>query len=442
MLTRSHQIALLDESTGRVLVVRDQGGFRLPTLPERWPDVRDLVAAVGAPDARLAAPPFREEDGTITNLLLGRGTTTLPGEWRALDSLHDVSISATAVAGIARALGEVRDGPPEDGRPPWFRPGWLDDVLAWVDGLAGELGLVRIGEPEAVKIWSLSAVLRLPVRRGGVDQDLWFKATCDGFRAEPALTGAIRRLAPDFTPHLLALDAGRAWMLMEPLAGAADGAPPERAPDVARRLARLQLETLGGAAELAAAGAPDRGMARTLEMLHVVTHESVERHLMTEEQAATARDLEPWLAERVRRAWSHGLPDVLAHGDLHLGNVAWVDGRGVAFDWTDACLTHPFFDAWHLADSAAEESDGPEAAAAARAAVREAFLEPWRAACPGVDVDAAWEDARVAEAVFQAITFEQIYRAQPEASRWELASIVVEILDKLAEVRAAELPPA
>jgi hypothetical protein len=33
------------------------------------------------------------------------------------------------------------------------------------------------------------------------------------------------------------------------------------------------------------------------------------------------------------------------------------------------------------------------------------------------------------------ITFEQIYRAQPEGSRWELATIVVEILDKLAEAR-------
>ena len=35
------------------------------------------------------------------------------------------------------------------------------------------------------------------------------------------------------------------------------------------------------------------------------------------------------------------------------------------------------------------------------------------------------------------ITFEGIYRAQPEASRWELSLVVVELLEKLvAELRS------
>lgn len=46
---------------------------------------------------------------------------------------------------------------------------------------------------------------------------------------------------------------------------------------------------------------------------------------------------------------------------------------------------------------------------------------------------------RLAEAVFQPISHEQIYRAQPEVSRGELAGVVVDILDRLAEVREEEI---
>jgi hypothetical protein len=33
------------------------------------------------------------------------------------------------------------------------------------------------------------------------------------------------------------------------------------------------------------------------------------------------------------------------------------------------------------------------------------------------------------------ISYEQIYRAQPESQRWELATIVVELLDTLVAAR-------
>ncbi|MDN4173988.1 phosphotransferase [Nocardioides sp. SOB77] len=226
-------------------------------------------------------------------------------------------------------------------------------------------------------------------------------------------------------------------MLMEPLPRAEDATPAEDAPVVARALARLQLETLGHTADLRSAGLPDRGLEATVAGLRTVCRDSVERAWMSEEQQAAAVELEPWLVEQCRTLWSAGLPDTLAHGDLHLGNVSWDGTRPVLYDWTDACLTHPFLDARHLADSAAE-TGGEEA----RTAVWEAYAEAWRAAYPGVDVDAAWARVRAVEAAFQAISYEQIYRAQPERSRWELATVVVGILDKLAGVRAEQAATA
>jgi aminoglycoside phosphotransferase (APT) family kinase protein len=41
---------------------------------------------------------------------------------------------------------------------------------------------------------------------------------------------------------------------------------------------------------------------------------------------------------------SYAVPHTLVHGDLHLGNVARCAGSYLFFDWTDACVAHPFFD--------------------------------------------------------------------------------------------------
>ncbi|MFC6286799.1 aminoglycoside phosphotransferase family protein [Nocardioides sp. GCM10027113] len=444
MLSRHHQIALVDEPGGRVLVVPTPDGPRLPRFPGRWPDHRDLVAAVAAPAAFIGAPPWREDDGTVTNLLLG-DTSHLEGAgWHPLTALDELGLSDGSCDGIRRALAERRDGPPRDGRAAWFLPGWRQAVDAWVDEQLPGLGLEHDGPAEVVKVWSLSAVLRYPVLRGGEKHEVWFKATCDGFHSEPALTEAIRRLAPDVAPRVLAVDGDRAWLLMEPIPNADDESHGPQAPAIARALAELQLGTLGtlgtlGAHDaLRAAGAPDRGRDATAAWIRTVVRETVEQQYMTEAQRAGALGMEEWLVDSVEALWAFGLPDVLTHGDLHLGNVAWTGDGPLFFDWTDACLSHPMLDVRHLAESAVDylKVEG-DAARAVEREVLEAWAEPWRAAFPDVDLDGAWRASEVVEHVFQAISYEQIYRAQPESQRWELATIVVETLDKLAALRPA-----
>ena len=52
----------------------------------------------------------------------------------------------------------------------------------------------------------------------------------------------------------------------------------------------------------------------------------------------------------------YNIPYTLAHGDLHLGNVARCDGEYVFFDWGQGCVFHPFLDAWFFVQkSEAEE---------------------------------------------------------------------------------------
>src|SRR5262249_29350689 len=67
------------------------------------------------------------------------------------------------------------------------------------------------------------------------------------------------------------------------------------------------------------------------------------------------------------------IPPTLVHGDLHMGNVALRYGEDgqrtfLFFDWTDACISHPFLDLIALTGSL--DSDAREAIAAS-------YLEPW-----------------------------------------------------------------
>ncbi|MEC2057251.1 phosphotransferase [Peribacillus psychrosaccharolyticus] len=44
------------------------------------------------------------------------------------------------------------------------------------------------------------------------------------------------------------------------------------------------------------------------------------------------------------------IPSVLSHGDLHLGNYAYVGNRVVVLDWEHAHLNSPFWDLYHVID--------------------------------------------------------------------------------------------
>ncbi len=425
MSTTHRQVALLDSAGERVLVVEGH----LPRFPGRWAGPADLAGTVGDPAAWVAGPSTREQDGTITSVLAGSGTTSLDGAWVPLADLAAHGVSDDALAAISRTARAWQGAEVDDGRAAWFRPGWLDDVLVWIDDRLAEQGRRRTGPPHPAKLWSLSAVLRVPT----ADRDLWFKATCDGFHGEAGLTAAVARLAPDVAPRVVAADVDHAWLLLEDIPGADDD-DATRAPETAARLARLQLDTLGDRDELLAAGAPDRGLAATRDGIRSVLRDTVERPLMAEAQVARLSELETWLLARVEAYWAVGLPDVLAHGDLHLGNIAWVEGRPLLFDWTDTCLTQPLLDVRHLAQSAVQETEDPAAADAVWAA----FAPAWQVARPDVDLDALWADTAVVEQAFQMVTYEQIYRAQPRVSRWELSGMVVEVVGRLLAAMDAD----
>lgn len=401
------------------------GTGALPPLPATE-DERDLADVLALVDADIpVAPTARLADGRLVHVVGARHTETGPaasGRFVAPEALADPAL----VEVVARAIAELDPARVPAGRPDWFRPGWFDLIEAWIDAVLAPTGRRRIGPVEPFRLWSISAVVRVPTDDGV----LWCKAACEHFRAEPRIHTAVAALFPDLVPRVVAVEAAEGWALMEPTAGAEPSAQPSGAAlAVAGRWAAAQLASIEHLPELLAAGLEHRGADATIGAFRRLLAESAELELLSPEELVAIRAAADRALALTRECWAAGIPETLSHGDLHLGNVAW-DGETLCiFDWTDGCVSHPFLDAAHLVGSA-----GPGAADGSQ----EAYAEVWRAAFPDADIERALALAPLADLVLQTVTFERIAAATEPQSAWELGGVVARNL-RLLPVRVAAI---
>jgi aminoglycoside phosphotransferase (APT) family kinase protein len=412
-----------------VLVVNGPDGPRLPRLDDGFPSVADVFAAAGVPpETAVVAAPTRQVDGTPAHILhLVAVEHRPPGtDWLPLERLD-------APAGVRDAIALGTDEwagrtPRPANRPAWYAPVWSAEVDEWIDEQLTRLGRRRAGPSEPVKIWSLSAVLRIPTRTAddAAAGPIFFKAACDWFRAEPAITQTIAEIAPIAMPGVLAVDHTRAWMLMDPLPG--DGVEPPSAVAVpaATALGRLQVSLVDHLPTLRAAGLPDRTLQPTCAGLTAVVEDSIELDQLTADERVAAKEMLPWLVGRVEAFADIGPPYSVAHGDLHLGNVAADDTRLTLYDWTDAAVSFPFLDAAHLAASTHSDTDvGPRVLAA--------YADVWSEAYERAKVERMLEHAALVNRAYQMVSYEGIYRSREPDSLWEMRGIVALSLRQLIE---------
>ncbi|WP_229399231.1 phosphotransferase [Micromonospora okii] len=320
--------------------------------------------------------------------------------------------------------------PPAD----WSDPRWRDRAHDWVAGHLAHAGRRITGPVEPrVRPWSL--VWRVPTDAG----PYWFKANSAGTRYEPALLGALARIAPGRVPDPLAVDAARGWALLpdggktlrEAFAGGRDLAVWER---VLTGYAALQLAAAPRAGELLALGVPDHRPealpGRLAELLD--DREAVRLDAPGGLSAGTherLRDFLPEFAERCGRLASFGVPASVQHDDLHDGNVLAADHR--LFDWGDASVAHPFGTLLVTLNSVAD-SFGLPAGDPALARLRDAYLDAWTG---------RHDPADLREAAGLAITVTKVSRAlawrralsTPDPAREEYVAAVPGWLAELFE---------
>lgn len=402
---------------GGVLI---DGSGSLPTLPQvdHERTLAEVLALVGA-DIPIA-PTTKLGDGRLVHLVGTRSDARAPGAFVSPDRLPDPALAAV----VARTVDELDPLRTPAARPEWFRPGWFDLLESWLDAVLEPLGRPRTGPVEPFRLWSISAVVRVPTADGA----LWCKAPCAHFRAEARIHAAVADLLPELVPQIVAIEASEGWVLMEPLTGAEESEQAEGAAlQTARHWAAAQLSAIDRTHELVTAGLPHRGPDATIAAFRRVATQSSELSLLTEEERFAASAATERAIALVREFWGAGIPDALSHGDLHPGNVAW-DGETLRiFDWTDGCVTHPFLDASHLGrwldDATATD-------------VIAAYAEPWRARFPAADVDRVLALSELADLMFQTVTYDAIMATTERRSAWELGGVIARKLRQLPQLVA------
>ena len=297
---------------------------------------------------------------------------------------------------------------PEPRRASYATAGGVRAALAWADETAERAGYRRIGPPEQIKTWNLSAVFRLPVAGG---EPLWLKLTRDFAAHEPAVTALVSQvdasLVPvvvgsdpaarrvlyahipgedcwDASPELLALTVDR-WSTAQaklataqiPILTTDPLRTPSRAPQLAGAAARPLLTNAPGPALLPGL-VPDRRPDKLAADLAALLEGAVDAQLSAPEREA-AQALAAQLPTFVSALTACGLPETLVHGDFHPGN--WRAGptsasEPVLLDFADAYIGHPAFDGVRLRDFLAPPR---------RAAVTDAWCEAWAARVPDSD---------------------------------------------------------
>lgn len=422
-------VVLPDRAQRRVWLLPGENGWALPAL--------DVEGGVWVGDAARLIPLLRERLGLVGDFTILRHLGVsynseerwdrafpvvefqqlvdepLPrGRWVGGDELSQLSLTDESRRGLLSAF--LAEAEPPSLRAAWARPGWFAQAADWMAATPAALGRTPTGPVEQVKILGISCLLRQPTDSGL----LYFKATArlPLFVNEGRLMESLARHFPRWIPAPLARNDGNSWMLLDdfgPNLWERDKKEADFAP-AAAEYARLQQASAERVEELLALGCFDRRLPVLAEQLDaLLAHPLTSTHADADELSQLVA-LAPRLRERCAQLAAIGLPDALVHGDLHLGNVAARGDGYLFFDWSDACVAHPFLDM--ITPYFLEEDE------AKRAGGKDAYLAAWEGWASRAALGEAWALAKPLAALHQAVSYLHILIGQEEIVHSEMAS--------------------
>ncbi len=284
-------------------------------------------------------------------------------------------------------------------RPDWFQPGWFAQAEVWINTVLAAQGYTLLRPVEQFKQGTISSVLRVETSAGHI----YFKValTLPLFGNEPKLCSILGQLYPQYVSAPIAIDEARRWMLSTDFGSELRNSNPDVAvlETVVKSFARLQIETAGKIDTLFAAGCLDRRIEVLMGQIDdLLADEACYAELKADEKTAwqACGDRLKALCQQVT---TYNLPYTLVHGDFHAGNIATQGERVLFFDWTDACVAHPFFDLPVLIGDDLE---------AHTEVLREVYLAEWTAYEPLERLREAYDIASVLGALHQAVSYRGI----------------------------------
>lgn len=272
------------------------------------------------------------------------------GSWVSREELSTLTLAIPEHRAVLEAwFAEVESGNIPAWRLPWARSGWFASASMWISQQLHYLGIEVTGliEQIAVRMWS--SILRVPTTIG----DVYFKAASPAFAFEPLLTHVLSERLPAHSPHVLAVDSERHWMLMEDAGKTlrtvieAEGNT-QRFAAMLPQFAQFQMKTPNFLEELLATNCPDR----RLDKIPALFEETIadmpalligKENGMSGEEYEQLRSFTPQLREMCSKLASYNIPATLHHDDFHPGNMLVKGENIIFFDWAESAIAHPFY---------------------------------------------------------------------------------------------------
>ena len=395
----THHLMVLHPIEARALMLKGENGWQLPSFsPEKgfFPlaeEINHFMQTTLTLEGVVLRPAHRCNTENQTNTLYLCEAHTLPknscGQWLEAEQLDAVFLERQDHKPfLLTALAEDKGlkAIPEE-RPTWARRGWWKDAEDWLQDELGRLGYHEVSKFEQLRQWSISTVGRVQTEKG----TLYFKAAPPMFAREAEITVTLAQLFPSNLPQVITSHPEKGWFVM---ADFGDHKPDNKAAYRAaalRRLADMQIEVVNHQATLMAGGCEERPLAALTEAFDELLEYPRVKAELTSEDLELLDTSRPKIQAMLAELANCGVPETLSHGDFHFGNVAVKDDNYIIFDWTDACITHPYIDIAH----ATSYYDEPE-----KQALIAAYLEPWRRAFPNAQIERAFTLAEVAMPIF------------------------------------------
>lgn len=311
-------------------------------------------------------------------------------------------------------LNELASGNVPPLRPPWLQRGWFSRASAWMTAEVERHGHTPTGPVEQLNNWMLSSVLRVPTAAGF----FYMKAVPDWplFVHEPLFLAEMARLCPDNVPAPLSVEPTERWMLLADFGKAIyQNNLPDQLSEMVRVFPRLQIQMAAHVPELLAIGCIDRRLGRLPRQLDGLLADEAALEGLEAAEIEQLHQAAPRLKAICAELATYNVPETLMHGDLHPGNIATPNGQMLFFDWTDACITHPFLDMMIIF----EEEDETK-----RNQLRDIYLEPWTTFEPKARLLEAWRLAEPLWSLHQAISYQTILANLEPVSRSGFRNVI------------------
>ncbi|BAZ15896.1 hypothetical protein NIES4071_77690 [Calothrix sp. NIES-4071] len=433
-------VILRHPSVAKVLMHSENGSYFLPYVHvNKSVDFEDFVAIKSEIEAKLgfavnilyyASSDYDESRRRANYIYVLEPDTSIQevkeGDWIDLETLRNISLRIPEhLAVIETYLTELESGHVPELRPPWARVGWLKSATQWIDEQLLELNYQRLSPVECIKSWGISCVLRVNTTGGKIY--LKESSTLPLFCNEPVVTTELGNLFPTHIPNVLSIDTGRHWMLLsdfgEPIGR---DAPIKLQKDIYKLLAQIQIKSVQYIDNLLSTGCLDRRLDWLATQIDILFNDEIALSQLRADEIKQLQNSAPYLKDLCSQLASYNIPQTLIHGDLHLGNVAAYKDSYLIFDWTDSCISHPFFDMIGLFFSRKKKPN-----LSAIKVLQEEYLAQWTAYEPMSRLQEAWTLAKCLSALHHAVTYQHIIACLEPRAKHELSNAVPAFLREL-----------